>query len=127
MAESTAAEIVTAYQDAWTKRDFEMAGRYVAEDIVFHSPQQHITGTRDFLSMLSAFAERIDHRWERLEATTDGDGVLILYNLFLDGVPAVCADYFTVRDGKIRSETLVFDPKPFMAAASKRQQAVRLA
>ena len=45
------------------------------------------------------------------------------YRSWRDGAAAPCADYFTMDGGKIKSETLVFDPKPFMAAAEQRRQA----
>ncbi len=50
------------------------------------------------MSMLTAFAQRIAPRWERVAAAPQGDSGLIRYNLFtLDGVPVTCADHFTVQ------------------------------
>lgn len=116
MVKNSALSLVRAYQGAWTSKDFETAARHIADDVVFHSPQQHLSGATAFMAMLSAFAERIAPRWEEVAATEAGDEVVILYHLFtLTGSPATCADHFTVRDGRIRSETLVFDPKPFLA------------
>ena len=58
-----------------------------------------------------------------IASTTDSDSVLILYKLFtLRGTPVICADYFDVKDGKIQSETPVFDPKPFLAMEGRRQR-----
>ena len=123
MAESPALRVVLAYQNAWTSRDFETAARYVAEDVVFDSPQRHLTTQTELLSMLTVFSERIAPRWEMIAATTAADNVLILYNLFtLNGVPATCADYFVVEGDKIASETLVFDPQPFAAVAAQQRQ-----
>lgn len=48
----------------------------------------------------------------------DPGGVLILYRLFPAGEPAFCADYFVVRGGKIKSDTLVFDREPFIRPAT---------
>ena len=122
MAQRSALEIVSAYQDAWTSKDFETAAGYLAEDVVFRSPQQHLATVNDFIAMLTAFAARIAPRWELLSATTDGGNVLILYHLFtMQGDAAACADFFTVDSGKIQSETLVFDPEPFVAAARAQQ------
>jgi len=112
---SSAQEIVIAYQDAWTGRDFDKAAGLVADDVVFMSSGgQHITGHADFMAMLSAFAMRIQPRWEQAAVLEDADGVLVLYRLFTAaGEPAFCADYFVVRDGKIARDTLVFDREPF--------------
>jgi ketosteroid isomerase-like protein len=124
MTEDSLPAIASAYQEAWTSKDFETARRYLADDLVFHSPQQDLSGLGDFLLMLRGFAERIEPRWEKIAATAQGDGVLILYNLFtLDGAAGTCADYFTIRNGKIESETLTFDPRPFAAARPREQAA----
>jgi SnoaL-like domain len=122
MTPRSALEIVSAYQDAWTSKDFDTAAGFLADDVEFHSPQQDITSVANFISMLTAFAERIAPRWELVAATRGGDdnSVLILYSLFtLDGTAAICADHFTLASGKIQSETLVFDPKPFLAARER--------
>ncbi len=115
MTQAGAVDIVVAYQDAWTARDFDRARHLVADDVVFvSSGGQRITGIDDFMTMLSAFAQRIEPRWEKVAAVQDERGVLILYRLFTaGGDPAFCADYFTVGDGKITSDTLAFDPEPF--------------
>jgi len=119
MTNQSALEIVSAYQDAWTHKDFDTAARYLAEDIVFHSSGQHLTRIGEFLTMLTAFAERIQPRWEKVAATEEAHSVLVLYKLFTrDGAAALCADYFIIHHGKIQSETLVFDPKPFSARPS---------
>ncbi|PZR67440.1 MAG: hypothetical protein DLM66_11275 [Candidatus Dormiibacter spiritus] len=74
-----------------------------------------MTTSGNVLTMLTAFAERVQPRWEKVAALEDAHGVLILYKLFTsDGAPSLCADYFTVDDAKIQSETLVFDPEPFL-------------
>lgn len=119
MTQSPPLEIVSAYQDAWTSGDFEAARRFIADQIVFRSPQQHIEGAEQFFAMLSGFVPRIQPRWEMLAATVGDGGVLVMYDLFTGaGSRATCADFFTLEDGRITSETLVFDPGPFAAAQS---------
>jgi len=114
VADTTALEIVTAYQDAWTRRDFESAARYVADDVVFRSPLQHLMGAEQFLSVIAAFAQRVEPRWELISATSNDDSVLLLYRLFTTtGKTAVCADCFTLKQGRITTEILGFDPEPF--------------
>jgi limonene-1,2-epoxide hydrolase len=119
MSQSVAVDIVVAYQDAWTSRDFDAARRHLAGDVVFRSSGgQQIRGIDDFIAMLSAFAQRIQPRWENVAAIEDDGGVLILYRLFTaDGNPAFCADYFSVSKGRITSDTLAFDPGPFVRPA----------
>src|SRR5579859_5626988 len=107
---SAVLDTVSRYQDAWTSRDFDTAGQLVAENIVFRSPQQHIVGASDFFTMLCGFARRVAPRWQLISAGQADDEILVLYHLFSDAGDALaCADHFRVRDGKIVSETLVFD------------------
>jgi ketosteroid isomerase-like protein len=119
--ESPVLNIISRYQDAWTRRDFDAAGQLVAEDIVFRSPQQHIVGASDFFTMLRGFATRVAPRWQLVSATQADDEILVMYHLFSeDGDALACADHFRVREGKIISETLVFDGQAFAKAATKR-------
>ncbi len=114
MADTPTLEIVKAYQDAWIGRDFETAARYIADDVTFHSPLQHLTTAEQFLPMIAAFAQRVEPRWELVSATPNAETVLLLYRLFTTtGNVAVCADFFTLREGRITSEILGFDPAPF--------------
>lgn len=107
-------EVVSDYQDAWTRRDFDAAAMFIADDIVFDTPQQHLSTVARFLPMIMAFAQRVEPRWELISATPGTDSVLLLYRLFTtNGDPAICADFFTVRNGKITAEQLTFDPAPF--------------
>ncbi len=114
MTTQPALDIVLAYQDAWVGRDFQTAAGYVADDVVFVSPGQHITSSTEFMAMLSAFAQRIETRWEKIAAFGDETTALLMYNLFtLDGTAIPCADCFIVRDGQIHNEQLIFDSRPF--------------
>ena len=112
---SAVVQTVVAYQDAWTSRNYDKARQFVADDVVFRSSGgQYITGIDAFFAMLSAFGERIKPTWENVAILEDVHGVLVIYKLFTAaGSPAFCADYFVVRDAKIQSDTLVFDPVPF--------------
>ncbi|HZT97192.1 MAG TPA: nuclear transport factor 2 family protein [Chloroflexota bacterium] len=117
MADSNQLDIVSAYQDAWTAGSYEAAAEYLAAGAVFHSPGQHLAGVEAITTMLRAFGSRIGRGWELIAWSVDGEQILIIYNLFMpDGSPALCADYFTVRQGKIQYELLTFDAKPFAAA-----------
>ena len=44
MAQDSPLDLATAYQDAWLSGDFAKARGFIAEDIVFQSPQRRITG-----------------------------------------------------------------------------------
>ncbi len=113
----TALELVCAYQDAWASKDLAAAAGYLAGDFVFDGPNGRQTSAAAFLPGLTRFAHTIEPGWHRVAALADGDGVAVLYDVTLrTGAPLRCADYFTVRDGRITSEWLVFDTDAFRRA-----------
>jgi hypothetical protein len=114
MAGLSPLDVVSEYQDAWTRRDFDAAAKFIADDVVFDTPQQHLSTAARFLPMITAFAQRVEPRWELINATPATDSILLLYRLFTtNGEAAICADFFTIKDEKITAEILTFDPAPF--------------
>jgi ketosteroid isomerase-like protein len=114
----TALDLVRAYQDAWTRKDFGAAAEFLAEDFTHDAPGASYTSAREWLPALARFGERIGSGWRPVAAFGDDTEALLMYELFaLSGEPLpLTVDYFTVRDGKITSETLVFDSRSFGAA-----------
>jgi len=114
----TALDVVLAYQDAWTRKDFDAAAGYLADDFVHVSPNSRYTSAKEWLPALARFGDRIGAGW-RPVATFGGDAeALLMYELFAVSGAALplTVDHFLVRDGKIVSETLVFDTTSFGAA-----------
>jgi hypothetical protein len=118
----TALDVVRAYQDAWTKRDFTAAAEYLAEDFVHVSPNARYDTVDGFLAMLTAFGARIGTGWRPVAEFGDETSALIMYELFTtSGAPLpLTVDHFVVRDGKLVSETLVFDTVSFAAALARQ-------
>jgi SnoaL-like domain len=111
---ATALDVVTAYQDAWTSKDMEKAATYLAPDFVFDGPMTQSTSAAEFMPVLTRFVGRIVPGWKQIAAFGSDDEALIMYDVFLtSGSPCRCADHFTVRDGKLQRETLIFDTFPF--------------
>jgi len=105
-----ALDIATAFLDAWTGRDFAAAGRYLADDFVFDGPIAHYRSARDFLAGSEAFAARLSGSRSTLAAFGDEREALLLYDLHLiSGAAMRIADHYTVRDGKIRAEQILWD------------------
>jgi hypothetical protein len=61
-----------------------------------------------------AFAQIIRPGWRKIAAFGDDQGALLICDLFLvSGAALHIADYYTVKDGKLQTETLVFDTHGF--------------
>jgi hypothetical protein len=115
---TTALDVVLAYQNAWTGKDFDTAARYLADDFVHTSPNASYTSARAWLPALARFGGRIGPGWRPVATFGDETEALLMYELFAVSGAALplTVDHFTVRDGKIISETLVFDTASFGAA-----------
>jgi hypothetical protein len=110
MTEKSALDMAVAFLDAWTEGDFERAGGYLAEDFVFDGPIAHYTSASDFLAGSRRFIEMIRPGWRKVAAFGDDREALLLYDLTLgSGGPLRIADHYTVRNGQIQTETILWD------------------
>jgi len=108
-------DLVTAYQDAWTAGDLDLAATFLAPDFTFESPGARFSSAADFLPFLTGFRSRIGGGWRQVAAFGDADEVLVMYELRGPAGQALplTVDHFVVRDGRIAAETLVFDTASF--------------
>jgi hypothetical protein len=117
----TALDIVRAYQDAWTARDFEAAAEYLADDFTHTAPNASYASAKEFLTALAVFGDRIGPGWRPVAMFGDETEALLMYELFAVSGAALplTVDHFVVRDGRIVSETLVFDTPSFRDALTR--------
>lgn len=114
MIERTALDMATAFLDAWTRGDVETAGQYLADDFAFDGPIAHFRSASDFLTGSKPFVERIRPGWTKVAAFGDDREALLLYDLFLlSGAPMRIADHYTLDNGKIHTERILFDTHGF--------------
>ena len=109
-------DVARAYFDAWTTRDLDRAMSFVAPDVVIDAPAGRIEGVDEFRAFLGPFTQ-ILKRANMISAFGDDDTALIMYDTETVPVPsAPAAECFTVRDGLITHDRLIFDRAPFDAA-----------
>ncbi len=101
-------ETVRASVEAYVDQDRDAAGRLLADDYVFTSPQDDHIGKAEFLERCFPTADRF-MSMTILELAGAGDeGVFLLYEYELTtGQRFRNAEYSTVRNGQI-TETQVF-------------------
>jgi hypothetical protein len=105
-----ALDIATAFLDAWTGRDFQRAGTFLADDFVFDGPRAHYRSATDFLAGSERFVRRIEPRWTQVSAFGDDDEALLLYDLWLlSGASMRVTDHYRVSNGVIEAETILWD------------------
>ncbi len=102
--------IATAYLDAFTSRDFETVSRYLADGFTFDGPIAHYRSAAEFIAGTRSFVERLQPIWKKVAAFGDDREALLLYDLVLtSGATQRIADHYTVRAGKIQTETILWD------------------
>lgn len=113
---STPLAVALAFTEAWTSHDMLTAAGYVAKDVVFDGPFVHLTGAEAYMAGLAAFAPAATGM-QVVAAFGDDDQALIMYELSTGPFGSLrCAERFTVRDGKIRTDELTFDSYPIRQA-----------
>jgi len=109
--------LVHAYNDAWIRRDMATAASYVAEDVTFDGPIQHLRSREEFIQALARFAERVTGPMHVIAEFADDEHVLMLYDIPTAPFGRVrSCDYFVIKDGKIQANKLLFDASPFRQA-----------
>lgn len=102
--------VARAFLDAWTAQDFETAGRYLADDLVFDGPIAHYRSAQEFLEGSRPFAARLRPGWSEVVAFGGDTHALLLYDLLLvTGDTMRVADHYVVSAGRIQAEQILWD------------------
>ncbi|HET8629722.1 MAG TPA: nuclear transport factor 2 family protein, partial [Thermomicrobiales bacterium] len=114
----TPAALARAFTTAWTGHDYDAAAAYVADDVAFDGPMNHLRGKAAYMESLSGFARAVTGV-EIIAAFGDDTRALVLYDLATApfGVMAT-AELLTFRDGKIVADRLTSDTYPMRRAAA---------
>jgi uncharacterized protein YndB with AHSA1/START domain/ketosteroid isomerase-like protein len=113
----SAREIVRAYHDAWTTGKLDLAAERLSPNVDFQGPIDRFDRAEPFLAELAKL-QPIIRSVELLGELERGDEVCLRYQL-ITAVPAIgtteVAEWFRVKDGRIATIRLYFDPRPYVA------------
>lgn len=110
MPDQPALELATAFLDAFTGGDAETLATLLADDFCFDGPIAHYRGAEEFLTGSRRFVEGLQPGWRSVAAFGDAHEALLLYDLTLrTGAAMRIADHFTVADGRITAEAILWD------------------
>jgi ketosteroid isomerase-like protein len=117
--DSPAMAVALAYHRAWTSKNVDEALRHVANDIVCDAPSGQLRGIDQYRPFLANFAPLVTD-FDMIAALGDADTAILVYDLHTIPVSSgLTCECFTVRDGRITRNRLIFDQTPYIAA---RQQ-----
>lgn len=114
---SAALDIARAFEAAWQGKDFEKARSYLADDLVLDSPFGRETNPAEVIRQYAGFMEVVTGPAREIAGFGDDENALIMSETPTSVFGTqVAAAHYTVRDGMITSQTLVYD-----ATAAKAQ------
>ena len=122
MSKSSAAAIVQEYHQAWTGGDVDRAMAYVAADVACRAPGQDLSGIEAYRAFLAGFAPMLTGIGD-IAAFAEGERVALFYyprTAVTSTAPA--AECFTVRDGQIVENVLVFDRLSYAPPGAGEQE-----
>jgi hypothetical protein len=103
-------QVVTNYHNAWTSGDIKTARVYLADDLDFQGSIDTFRRADDFIVGLTMFQTML-RGINLIQSFFSENGAALLYDCDTMSPAGVIrtAEFFTVRDGKIKSIRLVFD------------------
>ncbi|HVS92089.1 MAG TPA: nuclear transport factor 2 family protein [Mucilaginibacter sp.] len=112
---STAKETVLLFLNAMNAEDFELARKYVADDMKFIG----VMGTRDNAASYFADMEKMRFKYEIKKVLADNHDVSVFYDINMSGQTIFTSGWYHVNDGKIEWFKVLFDPRPLLESAEK--------
>jgi ketosteroid isomerase-like protein len=110
------AEVVGAYHDAWTRKDYARARALLAGTLAVEAPVNDYPTAGSFAAALESFGSMVSNV-ELLAAMSDGDQAMLLYDLEAGPVGTLrVAEHFTVEGGKITRIRQIHDTAAIRAA-----------
>jgi len=118
-SDSPSLKVALAYHRAWTSKNVDEALNHVADDVVCDAPSGQLQGIDQYRPFLANFAPVVKG-YDMVAALGDAQTAVLVYELHTIPVSSgLTCECFTVQDGKIIRNRLIFDQTPYTAA---RQQ-----
>ena len=113
--------VALAYHEAGPRKNVDEALRHVADDITCDAPGGAMQGIEQYRPFLANFVPIVTG-YEMIAALGENETAVLVYDLHTVPVrSALTCECFTVRDGHITRNRLIFDQTPYTAA---RQQSI---
>lgn len=110
---SPALQTALAYHRAWTSGDLDGAMAHVADDIFCRAPGGDITGKAAYRDFLGGFLRVFSGLTDVAAFGDEAHALLFYYPHTETTKTAPAAEHFTIRDGQIVENLLVFDRLSF--------------
>jgi hypothetical protein len=119
MGDSQPLGVARAYHRAWSTRDLDKVGQYLADDLQVEVPINSYSGKADFLEAVQRTAQHTASV-KLLAELGDGDQAMLLYDMTLPIGQLRVAEHFTISGGKIHKVCQIHDTAALRAAGMGR-------
>ena len=108
---NNAKDAVLAFINALNHEDFNKAGTYLTDDMVFDGVLGHRDGAQAYIGDMS----KMKFKYNVIKAFSEGNDVCLLYDIDMGGSDKIfTCGWYQLHDGKIKSLKVVFDPRPVL-------------
>jgi hypothetical protein len=104
-------EVVLRLGKALNDESFQIARRYVSDDMKYVGP----FGSRDGAEAYLQEIERLRLKFDIQKIFADDENVCVLYDITVSGITLCACGWFQVNAGKVSSLRVTFDPRPLVA------------
>ena len=109
-------EIVLSCIKALNKEDFDEARTYVDDDMTFEG----VLGSRNGAEAYFKDMRQMKLKYDIIKAFEAGNDVCLLYDLHMGELVLFGCGWYQLKNGKISSLKVVFDPRPVLEAQQKK-------
>ena len=113
---SAAKDTVLSFLEALNAEDFQQAREYVSDDLSFVG----VLGTRNGADAYFKDMQNMRFKYDIKKVFADGDDVCVLYDIDMGGTKIFTCGWYKVKEDKIESFQVVFDPRPVLEKAPKK-------
>ncbi|WP_232664908.1 nuclear transport factor 2 family protein [Pseudonocardia sp. TRM90224] len=102
-------DVAVRFIEAFGRGDMETVSACLAQDVVFESPRVSLAGVGPVVAAMAEFAQVVVGV-KVVAALGDAEQAVVVYEMATGPFGTIRAvDHVAVRDGRIASDTLVFD------------------
>lgn len=103
-------QIVLDFIRAMNQFDYDKAKTYVADDLDFVG----VLGRRRGADAYFNDMQKMKFHYHVIKAFAEGDDVCLIYDINMGRQTIFCCGLYQLKDGKIKSFRVVFDPRPLL-------------
>ena len=112
--ETNSKNVVMVFIAALNDENFEVAQGQVNDSLRFEG----VMGARDGAEAYFNDMRKMKFKYDIIKAFEDGEDVCLLYSINMGEQTIFSAGWYALKDGKIESIKVVFDPRPLLEGKS---------